>query len=391
MARQPAASTHRQQPRHSAADGCTSHDVLLRQPRMRGPSRVRIRTPRSDQNTQKRADSIRALSRLLIYLSSASATVWSARPRPASGPAGSRRWRRRSTARRRPRPSWRGSRPAPTPPLAHVRRRRRSAAPYQRGRAAASRNIPIVVAASARTRDVAVARAAAPPRCRPGTLRSLQAPAAPPPAPRASVAGQRRGQRRDHRRAARSGPAPAPWRPAPRSRRSGSTAPPPSAGIDDGLCELTQHVRRVARRRPNPAAPAGSAWSTLHLAARPRAAPATRPPPGGSARFVVVDQRRHQVDAGRADQVLGALQLGLDGVDRARGDGMLDRCWARPPAGDRGPAAASEMPRNVTDCELHCLVRVHVVFSVTGSPSQRCSGSPGRRTARPCRCSGSSR
>src|SRR5260370_517200 len=49
----------------------------------------------------------------------------------------------------------------------------------------------------------------------------------------------------------------------------------------------------------------------------------------------VVDEREHHVGAPRADEVLGALELGLDGVDRVGGDGALDGLGAAAPARER--------------------------------------------------------
>ena len=363
--------------------------------RMRGPPIVSVFASRrrigSAAETKKRAESIRALSRAALYfgpcrwlprlagdslvsaaaasertngLASLAAASCSAGPghgrvgvnlaqRPRRPLADDRRrvvlQRGHQRARRRSR---RGTSPASSPPRRARRRRRR--------RAAATTALP--------SRRPAI-------DCRACIAATCTTPSF---ADSAAVSGATTAGReiRPERRA--------PCAPAPRSRTPGSTAPPTAPGSTRRSGTRPARPPRCARRSSR-AAPAGSASATRTVRATPRrashqAATCRMPWSLLSTSGITMSTQDD------ADQMLCALELRLDGVGRSRRDGQLDGLRARPPAGDRGSGRRQRDAQERDDCEFHCLVRVHVDVSVTGSPSQRCSGSRGRRTAHPCRC-----
>ena len=249
----------------------------------------------------------------------------------------------------------------------------------------ASWNMPSVVAASARTLGVAVAEqrrhraAVAQARDRLQRLhrRHLH---------HAVVHRQRRRSAARPPPAARSGPAPAPCAPAPRSRTPGSTAPPTAPG------STTRSGTRPARpprcaRRPSRAAPAGSASATRTFRATPRrashqAATCRMPWSWLSISGITMSTQETQTRC--------SARSSSDLMASGDPDAMASwtACGLDPLTGDRASGRRQRDAQERDDCELHCLVRVHVDFSVTGCPSQRCSGSRGRRTDHPCRCSG---
>ena len=96
----------------------------------------------------------------------------------------------------------------------------------------------------------------------------------------------------------------------------------PSAGTDEGVCS-SPSTSAAFRAAVESGLRQTVEHGDLHLGAdRPPGQPPGRHAP--HARVRVVDQRHHQVDARRADQVLGPLELGLDGVDGVGGDGLLN-------------------------------------------------------------------